>query len=238
MKFTTSLIIGLFIFSLSAQSADRVTVDVKVSLEAAACTPLLSNNGVVNFGSRPVSELSTTHYTQIGVRDISLTINCESATGIAITARDTRADSVTTGQDGEGKNGVKFTVTNGGYINDPTRLFGLGMTKDGKSIGSYAVLINANDIAANNGAETLHATMAGADAVANGQKRSWQVLSAYPLPADQSYYYTFIKAGESTPSPVTNAIVPLQISAAVADGLGSSEKIELDGKAVISIVYL
>ncbi|MCV5761695.1 hypothetical protein OFN40_31500, partial [Escherichia coli] len=71
-----------------------------------------------------------------------------------------------------------------------------------------------------------------------GQKRSWQTLTAYPLAVDQSYYYTFVKPGETTPTPVTNAIIPLQVSASIANNLGGSEKIELDGKAVISVVYL
>ncbi|EEW6018352.1 hypothetical protein D7V79_02445 [Escherichia coli] len=50
--------------------------------------------------------------------------------------------------------------------------------------------------------------------------------------------YTFVKPGETTPTPVTNAIIPLQVSASIANDLGGSEKIELDGKAVISVVYL
>lgn len=87
------------LFAMSAQAADRVSIDVKVTLEAAACTPILSNGGVVNFGSHSVNRLSTQHYTQIGTRNINMTITCESATGIAITARDTRMDSMTTGKD-------------------------------------------------------------------------------------------------------------------------------------------
>ncbi|ENK3377851.1 DUF1120 domain-containing protein [Escherichia albertii] len=240
MKIPKSLIAGLLFCGLliPVQAANRVTINAKVSLEAAACTPKLSNSGVVNFGSHSINKLSTTHYTQIGVRDINLTITCESAAGVAITARDTRVSSVTIGQDDESKNGVKYTVTGGGHISEPTRLFGLGTTQSGESIGSYAVLINADAITASNGDETLNVTIAGADAVISGQRRSWQTLPAYPLASDQNYYYTFVKAGESTPTPITYAIVPLQVTAAVANGLGSSDKIELDGKAVISIVYL
>nr|MDN1140131.1 DUF1120 domain-containing protein [Escherichia coli] len=96
------LIAGSAFFAMSAQAADRVSIDVKVTLEAAACTPILSNGGVVNFGSHSVNRLSTQHYTQIGTRNINMTITCESATGIAITARDTRMDSMTTGKDSGG----------------------------------------------------------------------------------------------------------------------------------------
>ncbi|MCX1035167.1 DUF1120 domain-containing protein [Escherichia coli] len=238
MNNTKLLIVASAFITLSVQAADRATIGVKVSLEAAACTPLLSNGGVVNFGSHSINALSTQHYTQIGTRNITLTITCESATGIAITARDTRMDSVITGKDGEGQSGVKYTVNGGGYINQATRLFGLGKTKDNKNIGSYAVLIDSQNISASNGSQTLAASVAGADAVITGQKRVWQTLTAYPLAVDQSYYYTFVKAGEISPIPVTNAVIPLQVSASIANDLGSSEKIELDGQAVISVVYL
>ncbi len=39
------LIAGSAFFAMSAQAADRVSIDVKVTLEAAACTPILSNGG-------------------------------------------------------------------------------------------------------------------------------------------------------------------------------------------------
>ncbi len=35
------LIAGSAFFAMSAQAADRVSIDVKVTLEAAACTPIL-----------------------------------------------------------------------------------------------------------------------------------------------------------------------------------------------------
>ncbi|MEC6573611.1 DUF1120 domain-containing protein, partial [Escherichia coli] len=114
------LIAGSAFFAMSAQAADRVSIDVKVTLEAAACTPILSNGGVVNFGSHSVNRLSTQHYTQIGTRNINMTITCESATGIAITARDTRMDSMTTGKDSGGQSGVKYTLNGGGYISQTT----------------------------------------------------------------------------------------------------------------------
>ena len=95
------LIAGSAFFAMSAQAADRVSIDVKVTLEAAACTPILSNGGVVNFGSHSVNRLSTQHYTQIGTRNINMTITCESATGIAITADEAQRIIA---REGEGEN--------------------------------------------------------------------------------------------------------------------------------------
>lgn len=238
MTFVKFLVASGVCFALYTHAADRATIDVIVSLEAAACTPSLSNGGVVNFGKHSINALSTSHYTQLGVRNITLTVTCESATGIAITARDTRADSVTIGEDSEGKRGVSYTVTGGGYIDQTARLFGLGKTSSGLNIGSYAVLIDSNNITASDDNGTVSVMMAGADAAMTGQRRSWQILSAYPLAGDQNYFYTFVKNGESTPAAITNAVVPLEVSASIANGLAGNEKIGLDGQAVISVVYL
>ncbi|MCS0533128.1 DUF1120 domain-containing protein [Klebsiella grimontii] len=43
--------------------------------------------------------LSTTAFTQLGARDITLTIHCETSAGIAITARYARVSSALTGKD-------------------------------------------------------------------------------------------------------------------------------------------
>lgn len=238
MSKQTRILASLILLSLPLKAADRLSIDVKVSLEAAACTPTLSNGGVVNFGTHPYGTLSPDHYTQLGTRNITLTVTCESATGIAITARDTRVESVNIGEDTDGKRGVKYALAGSGYIADPTRLFGLGTAPGGGKIGSYAVLIDTATLSANNGSEAVDVEMAGADAVFSGQRRTWQSLPVYPLPVDQSYYYTFVKKGELTPTPVMNATIPLQVSASVANNLGGREKIELDGQAVISVVYL
>ena len=55
------LIAGSAFFAMSAQAADRVSIDVKVTLEAAACTPILSNGGVVNFGSHWICPYISRH---------------------------------------------------------------------------------------------------------------------------------------------------------------------------------
>lgn len=204
---------GAILLSLPLQGAERLSIDVKVSLEAAACTPSLSNLGEVDFGIRPYGSLSTSHYTQLGTQDITLTVTCESATGIAITARDTRIDSVSVGEDNKGQRGVKYSLSGSGYISDTSRLFGLGKAPGGANIGSYAVLINTAMINASNGSEVIDVEMAGADALFSGQHRTWQRLPAYPLPVDQSYYYTFVKKGELAPTPIMNVTVPLQVSA-------------------------
>ena len=59
-----------------------------------------------------------------------------------------------------------------------------------------------------------------------------------PLPTKQDIFYTFVQKGTHIPQPISSAVVPLQVSAAVANGLGSGQEIKLDGEAVITLVYL
>ena len=214
-------------------AGDNLSIDFTVTAEAAACTPTLSHNGIVDFGERHVGSLSTSAFTQLGVRDITLTITCESSTGIAITARDARSSSAITGKDTHGHEGVLFQVNGGGYISDKLRLFGLGMTMENKPIGSYAMQIDsANTIAVDD--KKVAVGIAGSAS----KEGPWEVSSLLPLPTGQDYFYTFVKKGSSVPQPITAATVPLQISASVGSNLRSGQKVTLDGEAVISIVYL
>lgn len=227
----------LLLIALNAVCAvanDTVNIDFDVTAEAAACTPGLSNNGVVDFNTRHAGSLSTTAFTQLGNRDLTLTIICESSTAIAITARDTRTASVISGADDSGHVGARFQVNDGQYVSELSRLFGLGLTAENKAIGSYAIQINAAGVAATDGTRNVPVDVAGAAS----QTGPWTQSSLLPLPTNQDYFYTFVQKGGLSPQPVNTVSIPLQVSATVANKLNSSQMIKLDGEAVISIVYL
>lgn len=213
---------------------DVVDINVEVTADAAACTPVLSNNGVADFGTRYAGSLSKTAFNQLGTRYMALTITCESATGVAITARDARADSMTNGKDETGTSGVKFQVNGGGYVSDASRLFGLGVTSEGKKIGSYAVQINAATVVATDADAEVKVDIAGAA----DKSGPWTISTMLPLPTSQDYFYTFVQKGTTTPQPIMTASVPLQVSVAVAPDISSNQAITLDGEAVITIAYL
>lgn len=230
MKRLSALLI-LALTAASARAGDTVSIDFDVTAEAAACTPVLSNNGKVDFGSRSVGSLSAHAFTQLGTRELTLTITCESSTAVAITSRDTRSSSVRVGEDDKGGVGPLFTDH---YVGYAARLFGLGFTAENKPIGSYAIQINAAGVTVSEGNQTVSVDIAGSERK-NGP---WDTLDYPVLPTTQDYFYTFVKKGTAAPQPVSSASVPLQISASVANNLGSSQKITLDGEAVISLVYL
>ncbi|WP_333853459.1 DUF1120 domain-containing protein [Leclercia sp.] len=225
---------ALLLLALTVNAAganDTVSIDFDVTLEAAACTPVLSNNGKVDFGARSMNSLSTNAFTQLGTRELTLTITCESSTAVAITARDTRPASAVVGKD---KNGGLGPLIADQYVGDVTRTFGLGVTAENKPIGSYAVLINAAGVMVSEGSQQVSVDIAGAGSKSGPWAKSEQPV----LPATEDYFYTFVKKGTVAPQPLSSASIPLTVSAAVANALGSSQKITLDGEAVISLVYL
>lgn len=230
MKRHSALLI-LALTTASAWANDTVSIDFDVTAEAAACTPVLSNNGKVDFGTRSISSLSANAFTQLGTRELTLTITCESSTAVAITSRDTRSASVRVGEDDKGGVGPLLTDH---YVSYAARLFGLGVTAENKPIGSYAIQINAAGVIVSEGNQTVNVDIAGAES----KSGPWNTLEHPVLPATQDYFYTFVKKGTVAPQPVSSASVPLQISASVANNLGSSQTITLDGEAVISLVYL
>lgn len=224
----------IILTALPAGASDSVSINFEVSADAASCMPALSNNGVVDYNTRSQGSLSKNSFTQLGTREMILTIVCDAPTGIAITARDTRASSAVSGLDDKGQAGALFEVNGGGYVSEKTQLFGLGFTAEKKAIGSYAVQINAANVKVTDGERSLLVDIAGAPTVSG----PWSKTTLLPLPTNQDYFYTFVDKGSQTPLPVSYASVPLQVSATVSDKLNSGQMIRLDGEAVISIVYL
>jgi len=218
----------------SVSANDTVDVDFELTADAVACVPVLSNNGIADFGSRNAGSLSPDAFNQLGTRELTLAITCESSTALAITSRDTRSSSVRIGEDTERAVGPHFSTNGGLNVAYASRLFGLGVTAENKPIGSYAILINADSIVALDGSQNVNVDMAGSES----KSGPWTRLDHYLLPATESYFYTFVKKGTLVPQAVSSVSVPLQVSVAVANKLGSSQRISLDGEAVISIVYL
>lgn len=234
MKTGLNALVALLLSTQLTHAATSVDIDVSVTTDAAACTPTLSHNGVVDFGQRLSNQLSATHYTQWGSRDITLNIMCEASTAVAISTRDSRAESVSYGQDSSGNVGPGWNTDGEGYINDPTRLFGLGKTTEGKNIGSYAIVIDTENVQAQSDGSAVAVKMVGAGSLDD----SWSVSSPSALPSDMAWFYTFATKSTGTVQPITSATVPLRVSASIAGGLHSANTITLDGRATISLVYL
>ncbi|MBS3048588.1 DUF1120 domain-containing protein [Enterobacter mori] len=215
--------------SAAAQAADSTTV-LKVAgvLTNDACTPSLDGGGVVDFGTKYVSELSATDTNQLGNKDLSFTISCSAPTMVGFTISDDRADSA-----------ASVTIEHTSFT-DPDETswasstrFGAGKTAGGVNIGAYSVALNRSAATADSQTQTvLHHSAGEVDWF------KWTGTSDL-MGNDGLWTYTLGDAG-GIPAAVTTAEFPLRIALAVqkTDALAITDNTTIDGQSTITLVYL
>jgi hypothetical protein len=126
-----SAVAALLLTAGSALAAGpTATLQVKGTITPAACTPVLANGGIVDFGATSTSEF-TPGRTQVLIKEIALNVTCTAPTKLSFNVMDNREDS---------------------FVNQSSRsVMGLGKTTDNKKIGEYLIRINtvvADDVTA------------------------------------------------------------------------------------------
>jgi type 1 fimbria pilin len=77
----------------SAFAAETAVMKVQGTLTNSACTPELSNGGVVDYGIIRLGELSATDVNQLGQKNIDLTINCTVETRVGWSMMDDQSST-------------------------------------------------------------------------------------------------------------------------------------------------
>jgi hypothetical protein len=212
----------------SAFAAETAVLKVKGTLTNAACTPELSNGGVVDYGVIHLAELSATEINQLGHKNIDLTINCTAATKVAWNMVDDRVDSR-----------ANITVENGGYSNETVKgsnhdqIYGVGKTADGVNIGNYAMFVNLDSVMADgNTVDTIYRQTGSGDTI-------WH-KSASTTQGDNYRDITVAETGTLEPLSFLTATFPLTTSLAIQDTttLAITDDTEMDGQVTISLNYL
>ena len=101
----------------SAFAASSTDLTVTGIITPAACTPSLTNGGIVDYGKRSAKDLNQIIHTPLGEQTIQLTVNCDAAEQFAISLADNR------------KNTASLI---GGVQN-----FGLGLINGNEKLGHY-----------------------------------------------------------------------------------------------------
>lgn len=217
-----------------ANAATDANLTVKGTFVPGACTPELSNSGIVDYGSMSNSVLEKTSsdnaLVQLGKKNITLTVSCDAATSVGIIAQDNRASS-------------KVTLSNSAYIADyvpgqnmsnTNAVFGLG-TVNNVNIGAYTVTATKGGSTADGAAVDM--IVKDTDIAGSGWRSANGGGLYYP---DSTRIVTVSEIGKTTPMLFKDLVMPLDIVSAVQDNsiLGSGAKIELDGNATLSLVYL
>ncbi|MHA0273113.1 DUF1120 domain-containing protein [Enterobacter ludwigii] len=223
-KFSLACLLPLTTFS--AVAANSVDLTVKGTLVTGICTPNLSNNGVVDFGTMSLADLSKTETNQLGSKEITLTITCDSSIPVSWNTVDNRRDSVSVPGlmiENVGVQGLNVS-TDGNH-------FGLGKTAGGVNIGSYTIAALYDNATADGGP---------IDLLSKDWTDKWVRTASGLQRSDGGWLFTSATPSSLNPVAAQTYVYPLQIAAAIqgTDVLNITDDTSLDGSATISLVYL
>lgn len=212
--------------STSANAASTADLAVTGSITPAACTPLLANGGVLDYGDLPASQFAGLTQAQLEVKGLDFTITCSTPTIIALTARDATPGSAAPVWEYDGFHGPTHPSNN---------VVGLGRTIDGKRIGAAVILIDQLSFTDKGSAvDSLFSYRSAPDA--------WALNSYGVLGPD--YLNSFASPGSLTPVAVSNlsgrlgASPVISISRPDSDGLTFDDVIDFQANAVVEVIYL
>ncbi|NUT76541.1 DUF1120 domain-containing protein [Pseudomonas sp. C1C7] len=180
----------------------------------AACEPVLSNGGVVDFGNISQNDLKVDKSTRLPPRSLTLRVGCDAPTAFAMIMHDNRPGSATV---------------------DSEIYYGLGMDSRNNKIGLYSLNIDPVSVSADNFGR-LYRT----DSTTGGT--AWSTSSASPIPIGKNSYLGFTDSAGSSAGPVMiqNFTTTVTVDAVIAptNSLDLSTAIHLDGAGTIEIIYL
>lgn len=212
----------------SAFSAETAVLKVQGTLTNSACTPELSNGGVVDYGNIHLGDLSATANNQLGMRDVSLTIQCTAPTKVSWNMVDDRVDSRA---DIPVENGLFGGGTNNAGPTD--QLYGVGKAGDVK-IGNYSLFLKLDSITADGkAADGIYAQN-----YATGS--TWVKSTNGSTQGAHIRDFTVANPGTLEPVAFQTAVFPMATSLAIRDTttLAITDDTQLDGQLTISLRYL
>ena len=180
----------------------------------AACEPVLSNGGVVDFGTLSKKDLNADKDTRLPPKSLTLMVGCDAPAAFALIMHDNRSGSATL---------------------DSEFYYGLGKDSRGNKIGQYSLSLDPSGANAD-GFARLYRTDSSTAGTA------WNTSSANPIPIGQTRYLAFTDSAGSNAGPalIQNLSTTVTVDAVIAptNSLDLSTAIELDGAGTIEIIYL
>ena len=208
----------------SAFAADTAVLKVKGTLTNAACTPELSNGGVVDYGMIHLGTLSSSTVNQMGQKNIDLIINCSSATKVSWNMVDDRVDS-------NANITVEDAKFGGGTMQGGNQTYGVGKA-GAVNIGSYSLFLKADSVTADSSTvDPIYQQNGGT---------TWTKSTNGTTQGENYRNFTVATAGSLEPLAFTTATFPLVTSLAIQDTttLAITDDTPLDGQITISLKYL
>ncbi|AWF34458.1 DUF1120 domain-containing protein [Klebsiella oxytoca] len=211
----------------TAMAAETAVMKVQGTLTNAACTPSLSNGGVVDYGYIHLSELSATEINPLEEKTIDLTISCTSPTKVAWDGLDNQSSS---------RPSPLLSVKNydGNMTSSVTDFsYGMGETDAGVKIGNYALYVDTSPVAD------------GKSGTLIGRNTDWSADASWTdgvngQRSDQMSWLTVATTGSLEPVAFTTATFQLKVHATLQDTttLAIKDDTKINGQATFTLHYL
>lgn len=210
----TLIALPLLPFAPWAGAASTVLLDVTGLIIPAACTPVLSSGGLVDYGKISQQDLNADRGTRLASRDLELSLECNGPVRFALRMRDNRDGTA--------------TVNSEIY-------YGLNLDPSGNRIGLYSVSFDPARTHAN-GLTQVYGTESTTGGVA------WRSANRNPIDIGARSYLGFTDTEGSTAGPLAltdlHSIVKLDAVLNAKQNLDLSGDVWLDGSATLEVIYL
>jgi hypothetical protein len=204
----------LFALPTATLAASNTDLSVKGTLTPIACTPLLSNSGLVDFGKISRHDLNADRPTRLRDQTLELTIQCIAPARFALLMHDNRDGSA--------------TVNSEIY-------YGLNHDQSANKIGLYALHFDPAHTVVDELSQVYRT-----DSTTGG--KAWSASNSRSIPIGARSYLGFTDMAGSNAGPIAiqrlTSQVTLETVIAPTAGLDLSTDIQLDGSATLDMVYL
>ncbi|MCU1760538.1 DUF1120 domain-containing protein [Pseudomonas sp. 14P_8.1_Bac3] len=198
----------------SALAASTVDLTVKGTITPIACTPGLSNNGLVDYGKISYKDLSADKRTQLHDKHLDFTIQCNGPARFALMMRDNR---------------------DGSAIVNSEIFYGLNHDNSGNKIGLYSLNFDPTQTVVDDLSQVFRT-----DSTTGGV--AWSSSNSRPIPIGARSYLGFTDVAGSSAGPIfiqnLSSRVTVETVISPTSELDVSTDIQLDGSATLDVIYI
>ncbi|WP_411390078.1 DUF1120 domain-containing protein [Pseudomonas sp. MPB23] len=197
-----------------AQAASIVDLSVKGRITPLACTPLLSNSAVIDYGKISQQDLNLDKSTRLPLKQLQVSITCNDSNRFALRMHDNR----------EGSAMVNSEI-----------YYGLGFDHSGNRLGLYSMAFDPRQTKVNSTTQAY-----GTESTTGGL--AWRTANLNPINIGANSYLGFTDTAGSTagPSAIRELISTVQVETVInaRQNLDLNRDTPLDGLATLEVVYL
>jgi hypothetical protein len=224
----------LVLSSLTAQMAQAApTTDLTIGGQfvPAACDISLGNGGNFSYGDKLAADMSLVVPKELEMLETTLNITCSGAAQVGITHFDNNGASLVDGDD------INVTVYDGEAVKASSTLAGLGLSKDGKKIGSYITMFKP-------GSHLVDGNAVDQITRQNTTDQWGKATSGITQPNGSGFgvqrVASFAATGTLTPIAFTNYTGTLGVRAGIGinQGLTFDDVVNLQGNSTLELIYL